>query len=186
MTAVRNTGNGVGTLPHDKAGLTGDGAGAVKRRRLRNKAISNNVREARSIWGPLHQTVLKNLQQLTKSHHLSVAAGDFAMLDNRIYVTHSGLLRIGERRRCSGIVTLSAKGYIRSKCGPVGLQGDRLYEFRLERLRWIWGRRSFQRFRARSRSRDAHCGNPSSEPSTPQSIWHRNLLRRGVGLFSVD
>lgn len=106
---MRNTGNGVGTLPHDKAGLTGDGAGAVKRRKLRNKAISNNVREARSIWGPLHQTVLKNLQQLTKSHHLSVAAGDFAMLDNRIYVTHSGLLRIGERRRCSGIVTLLQK-----------------------------------------------------------------------------
>src|SRR5215813_14539110 len=42
---------------------------------------------------------------LTKRHCLSVAAGDLQFLDGRWYVTHSGLLRIAQRRRCFGIKT---------------------------------------------------------------------------------
>jgi hypothetical protein len=37
---------------------------------------------------------------------VSVAAGDLQFLENRWYVTHSGLLRIAQRRRCLGIRTV--------------------------------------------------------------------------------
>jgi hypothetical protein len=52
---------------------------------------------------------LRNLKDLTKDHGLSIAAGDLQLLDGRWYVTHSGLLRISERRRCLGIRTTAQK-----------------------------------------------------------------------------
>jgi hypothetical protein len=36
---------------------------------------------------------------------LSVAGGDLSLLDGKWYVTHAGLLRIAQRRRCFGIET---------------------------------------------------------------------------------
>jgi hypothetical protein len=65
-----------------------------------------NARRARSIWGPLPSTALEALRQLTNRLALSVAAGDLQLLDDRWYVTHSGLLRIAHRRRCCGIKTV--------------------------------------------------------------------------------
>src|SRR5208282_4597808 len=35
----------------------------------------------------------------------SVSSGDLQLLDGKWYVTHSGLLRIANRHRCSGITT---------------------------------------------------------------------------------
>jgi len=64
-----------------------------------------NARRARSIWGNLSATAIDGLRQLTDKLGLSVAAGDLQFLDGRWYVTHSALLRIAERRRCSGIKT---------------------------------------------------------------------------------
>lgn len=65
-----------------------------------------NARGARSIWGQLSSTTLEALRQLTNRLALSVAAGDLQLLENRWYVTHSGLLRIAQRRRCVGIKTV--------------------------------------------------------------------------------
>jgi hypothetical protein len=45
------------------------------------------------------------LKQLTNNLAVSVAAGDLQLLENRWYVTHSGLLRIAQRRKCCGIET---------------------------------------------------------------------------------
>jgi hypothetical protein len=67
--------------------------------------VSSNLKAARSIWGPLPRLVRKYLAELTKKHHLSVPGGDVTFLGDKLYVTHAGLLRIGERGRCSGIVT---------------------------------------------------------------------------------
>ena len=64
-----------------------------------------NVRCARSIWGPLSSNAFKALRQMTLQLCLSVAAGDLQLLEDRWYVTHSGLLRIAQRRRCFGIKT---------------------------------------------------------------------------------
>jgi len=57
------------------------------------------------MWGRLPATVIESLKQLTNGFALSVVAGDLQLLENRWYVTHSGLLRIAQRRRCSGIET---------------------------------------------------------------------------------
>src|ERR1700751_1997414 len=67
--------------------------------------LRSNVRLAQSLWGKLSGFVLKQLSELTKKHRFSVAAGDLLLLDGRWYVTHAGLLRIAERRRCTGIRT---------------------------------------------------------------------------------
>jgi hypothetical protein len=45
------------------------------------------------------------LSELTKRYRFSVAAGDLLLFNGRWYVTHAGLLRIAERRRCTGIRT---------------------------------------------------------------------------------
>ncbi len=65
-----------------------------------------NARHAQSIWGKLPSTSMGMLKQLTKRLALSVAGGDLLFLEGRWYVTHSGLLRIAQRRRCSGIKTV--------------------------------------------------------------------------------
>jgi hypothetical protein len=65
-----------------------------------------NARRARSIWGQLPTAALDALRELTGRLAVSVAAGDLQFLGNRWYVTHSGLLRIAQRRRCLGIRTV--------------------------------------------------------------------------------
>ncbi len=69
-----------------------------------------NVRHARRIWGVLPKTVLQSLKELTSDHRLSVAAGDLLLLDDRWYVSHSGLLRLARRSRCAGISVEAVPG----------------------------------------------------------------------------
>jgi hypothetical protein len=77
--------------------------GLRKRSGLR-RLTSQNIRSARRIWAtsPGQVTVLK---ALTREFHLSVALGDLMPLEGKWYVTHSGLLRLAQRRRCHGIKT---------------------------------------------------------------------------------
>jgi len=63
----------------------------------------SNTKCARAIWGRLPSTAMRSLKELADRHALSVAAGDLQLLEGRWYVTHSGLLRIAQRRRCCGI-----------------------------------------------------------------------------------
>ncbi len=76
---------------------------------LGRNEVARNLREARSIWGPLPLAVRKKLRELTKNYHLSISSGDVTLLGGQLYVTHGGLLRIGSRRQCSGIVTVLQK-----------------------------------------------------------------------------
>jgi hypothetical protein len=64
-----------------------------------------NARRARRIWGHLPSAAIEALRQLTNSLALSVVAGDIQLIEGRWYVTHSGLLRIAQRRHCLGIRT---------------------------------------------------------------------------------
>jgi len=61
-----------------------------------------NIRSARRNWEVSSEQV-GVLKVLTEELQLSVALGDLRLLDGRWYVTHSGLLRIAQRRRCCGI-----------------------------------------------------------------------------------
>jgi hypothetical protein len=68
-----------------------------------------NRRIAKTIWGKFSSTTLRNLNDLTTIHGLSIAAGDLQLLNGHWYVTHGGLLRISRRRRCFGIRTIVEK-----------------------------------------------------------------------------
>jgi hypothetical protein len=63
----------------------------------------SEVKVAQGIWGPLPESSCKALAQLVQKYSLSVGLGDVLYLENRWYVTHSGLLRLSRRQRCSGI-----------------------------------------------------------------------------------
>ena len=67
--------------------------------------LNSNLHCARTLWGDLSDSAAVGLKELTRRYRLSVAVGDLQYLDRRWYVTHSGLLRIAQARRCDGMQT---------------------------------------------------------------------------------
>jgi hypothetical protein len=70
-----------------------------------NKALCReNARFAKKIWpsqiGAAH---IRTLKSLTDRYKFSVSSGDLILLENRWYVTHTGLIRLARRSRCAGI-----------------------------------------------------------------------------------
>jgi hypothetical protein len=64
---------------------------------------SQNLRLARTIFRVgKQQILLKPLEHLS-ALHFDIGSGDLALLNNHWYVTHTGLLRMAKRKRCSGI-----------------------------------------------------------------------------------
>src|SRR5436305_11099241 len=51
----------------------------------------------------LAPVLLEQLRSLTLDFSLSLKSGDLLLLSGGWYVTHTGLIRLAERRRCSGI-----------------------------------------------------------------------------------
>ena len=66
-------------------------------------ATNQNVRLAKQRWAGLPRVALIALRELSREYRLSVALGDLLYIDERWYVSHAGLLRIAQRRKCSGI-----------------------------------------------------------------------------------
>jgi hypothetical protein len=98
-----------------------------------------NARRARSIWGQLPTAALEALRELTSRLAVSVAAGDLQFLENRWYVTHSGLLRISTAALL-GNPDCSARATVRSGCRSMGLQSHGLQIPWLTWLWWLWRR----------------------------------------------
>ena len=69
------------------------------------RTLRLNCSLAQTTWGELSPTLLQGLEELTQRYGLSVALGDIQQIDGRWYVTHAGLLRTAQRRRCHGIRT---------------------------------------------------------------------------------
>jgi hypothetical protein len=65
--------------------------------------LAQESRFAKSLYGDLPKSVWRTLRELIHRHAISVTAGDVKYLNGGWYVTHSGLLRLAERRRCAGI-----------------------------------------------------------------------------------
>ena len=63
------------------------------------------LKYARHKWPNMRGRQMKVLRSLIQKHRLSVSLGEIIELDNRWYVTHSGLLQLASRRRCCGIRT---------------------------------------------------------------------------------
>ena len=70
----------------------------------RNKTIGQtSIRTARRIWSNLSREALARLREIATQHDFSVGAGDLIYLNNGWYVTHTGLIGLARRKRCSGI-----------------------------------------------------------------------------------
>ena len=69
----------------------------------RRKESEREFAEAEELWGPFTEMSGRSLRLLICKHHLSVACGDLMYFNNGWYVTHTGLLNLARRRRCSGI-----------------------------------------------------------------------------------
>ena len=73
-------------------------------------AVSSRVQKALTsvdtFWpGRLDAVQKEQLSALVEQHQFSVAAGDLTLINRKWYVTHSGLLRLARKNRCSGIQT---------------------------------------------------------------------------------
>ena len=63
-----------------------------------------NLALAKRLWsGQIYREQQRALRSLSENYRLSVAAGDLQLLESRWYVTHTGLIRLAQRRGCSGI-----------------------------------------------------------------------------------
>ena len=90
----------------------------MKRRpaRSRRRLFRANLELAEKLWpGQICTSHLKALENLTLTYGISLGSGDLQLLENRWYVTHSGLLGLAERKGCSGIRV----DPIRSFCDPL-------------------------------------------------------------------
>jgi hypothetical protein len=68
------------------------------------KLVRTNARLAKSRWpGLVDQAHLYALRQLSMQHEFSLAMGDLLLLEGRWYVTHTGLVGLARRKKCSGI-----------------------------------------------------------------------------------
>ena len=65
--------------------------------------FARESRFAKLLYGDLPKSVMRALSELIQRHQVSVINADVKYLDGGWYVTHSGLLRLAERRRCAGI-----------------------------------------------------------------------------------
>jgi hypothetical protein len=78
----------------------------MTRRPVKNSRclIRANLALAKKLWpDQICKSHLKALENLTLSYGISLGSGDLHLLENRWYVTHSGLLSLAERKGCSGI-----------------------------------------------------------------------------------
>jgi hypothetical protein len=69
----------------------------------KSAAVQTSIRMARRIWNNLSQEALNRLREIATQHNFSVGAGDLIYLSNGWYVTHTGLIGLARRKRCSGI-----------------------------------------------------------------------------------
>ncbi len=144
----------------------------------KNHALRLNINLARATWGPLSKTARMGLEELTSRYALSVALGDIQYLEGRWYVTHSGLLRVANRDRCSGIRVLR----MRELCDP-------------KSNRWVFRATVYKSPRSRG-----FVGFGDADPSNVSSLVHgaemrvaetravNRALRKayGIGLCSVE
>src|SRR5579862_8217306 len=156
--------------------MTLDDTGGTMRDRIRD--LKSNVKLARFTWGELSRTALHALKELTERHGLSVAGGDLQQLDGRWYVTHTGLLGLARRNRCSGVRVQLVREFCDTASG-----------------RWVFKATVYKSPRSRG-----FVGYGDADPSNVSSLVHgaemrvaetravNRALRKayGIGLCSVD
>ena len=148
--------------------------------RIRINAIQrHNLRDAKTRWPDrLAMWNVRALRVLSERYEFSVAIGDLLLLEGNWYVTHAGLLRLAERKRCAGIQVQQANRF----CDP--LLG-----------RWVFKATVYKSARSRG-----FVGYGDADPSNVSSLVHgaemrvaetravNRALRKayGIGLCSVE
>ena len=142
------------------------------------KQLSSNAKQAAAIWGPLSKPARLCLKELVAKYRLSVIRGDLQFLDDRWYVTHSGLIGLAERKRCAGISVRQVRDY----CDPAS-------------RRWVFRAMVYKRPGSRG-----FVGYGDADPSNVSPLVHgaemrvaetravNRALRKayGIGLCSVE
>ena len=140
--------------------------------------VARESRFAKLLYGDLSKSVMRALSELIQRHQVSVMNGDVKYLDGGWYVTHSGLLRLAERRRCAGI-----------HCRPVLESSDSITS------RWVFRAAVFK-----SRACRGFVGYGDADPSNVSPLVHgaemrvaetravNRALRKayGIGICSVE
>ncbi len=74
------------------------------KQKVTTKSFRSDLLLANRLWrGQLSRVQVKSLKSLCCDYNFSVAGGDLLLLEGRWYVTHSGLMRLSRRNKCSGI-----------------------------------------------------------------------------------
>jgi hypothetical protein len=68
-----------------------------------NDHLRQNITLTRKWIGKLGRQNYQALINLSRDYGFSIALGDLLLLDGKWYVTHTGLIRLANRARCSGI-----------------------------------------------------------------------------------
>jgi hypothetical protein len=69
-----------------------------------NCVVLREIRLAKKVWpGQVSKILAQQLGRQIERYKLSVLSGDIQLLNARWYITHSGLLGLATRLRCSGI-----------------------------------------------------------------------------------
>jgi hypothetical protein len=148
--------------------------------RMRMNVIQrHNLRDAKTRWSDqLEMSNVRALRVLSERYEFSVAVGDLLLLDGNWYVTHAGLLRLADRKRCGGIQVQQVHRF----CDPV--QG-----------RWVFRATVYKTPASRG-----FVGYGDADPSNVSSLVHgaemrvaetravNRALRKayGIGLCSVE
>jgi hypothetical protein len=78
--------------------------------------IAMNRKLAKEIWGDsLSPFQRRSLSEITRSFGFSIAMGDVLLLEDRWYVTHTGLIRLARRHYCAGIDVEAVRDF----CDPL-------------------------------------------------------------------
>jgi hypothetical protein len=136
--------------------------------------LAQETRYAKSLYGDLSKSVLRSLREIIQRHQIFVTNGDVRYLDGGWYVSHSGLLRVADRRRCVGI-----------HCRPILESSDPLTS------RWVFRAEVFK-----SRACKGFVGYGDADPSNVSPLVHgaemrvaeNRALRKayGIGICSVE
>jgi len=152
----------------------------MKRRRIKNRRLFEvNLALAKQLWpDQICNSQVRVLENLTRSHQVSLGSGDLQLLEGRWYVTHSGLLSLAERRGCLGIRVAP----IRSFCDALS-------------NRWVFRATVYRKFRSKGfvGYGDADPSNVSllvrgAEMRVAETRAVNRALRKayGIGLCSVE
>ena len=147
----------------------------------RRENYRRNLSLAKTLWsGQIHQHQKSALKSFSEKYQLSVGSGDLQLLEGRWYVTHTGLIRLAERKRCAGINVNPMTEF----CNDAS-------------SRWVFKAIVYKRSKSRGFvgygdadpsnvstpcpwRRDAHRRNAGGQPRPAKGVRDRPLLGRGT------